>query len=282
MPPAPQPTPAAAPVPATHGAAPATVRAFGREATDLDLRFDTPDRPALVTALLARCADTPRTAPADRELFWWNQSLSTRIAALLRIVGATTETDTLRAPLRCTAPSCRQPFEIELPLAALLESAPVEPGELLPFTLPQGHALTLRRPTGHDQAAWRTLRPTSRTEALQTIVRSLVVDGDWPLDAQTPAFTPSLDALAAAMEDFDPLVSFRVHTQCPHCGYAIDTPVDLEALALDQLHRTQRALLREVHQLATRYGWSEADTLAVPAWRRAHYLRLIADAEDSA
>jgi hypothetical protein len=84
------------------------------------------------------------------------------------------------------------------------------------------------------------------------------------------------------MEDFDPLVSFRVNTQCPHCGYAIDTPLDLEALALDQLHRTQRAFLRDVHQLATRYGWSEADTLAVPAWRRAHYLRLIADAEDSA
>jgi hypothetical protein len=258
------------------------VRAFGREAVDLDVRFDASDRPSLVTALLARCAETTHAAPAGRELFWWNQSLSARIAALLRIAAATTEGDSLRAPLRCTAPTCRQAFEIELPLNAMLESARNTPGELLPFILPQGHSLALRRPTGHDQAAWRTLRPRSRAEALQTIVRSLVVTGEWPIEAETPAFAPTLDALAEAMEDFDPLVSFRVHTQCPHCSSAIDTPVDLEALALEQLHHTQRALLREVHQLASRYGWSEADTLAVPAWRRAHYLRLIADAEDSA
>jgi hypothetical protein len=271
------------PPPDRSASAPSTnVRAFGREPSDLDVRFDTADRPSLVTALLSRCTDACRIASTDHELFWWNQTLSARIAALLRIACATAETSSLRAPLRCTAAACQQPFEIELPLAALLESAPTTPGELLPFTLPQGHPLTLRRPTGHDQVAWRTLRPRSRTEALQTIVRSLVVDGDWPLDADTTAFASTLESLANAMEDFDPLVSFRVHTACPHCNSIIDTPVDLEALAIDQLHRTQRALLREVHQLATRYGWSEADTLAVPAWRRAHYLRLIADAEDSA
>ena len=190
--------------------------------------------------------------------------------------------DALRAPLRCTAEGCGQAFEIDLPLAALLESARSMPGELLPFTLPQGHSLLLRRPTGHDQANWRTLRPSSRNVALQSIVRSLVVSGEWPAEAETPAFAPTFDALAEAMENFDPLVSFRVDTQCPHCGSAINTPIDLEAIAIEQLERTQRTLLREVHQLASRYGWSEADTLAVPPWRRAHYLRLIANAEGSA
>jgi hypothetical protein len=46
--------------------------------------------------------------------------------------------------------------------------------------------------------------------------------------------------------------------------------------ALGMLRRAQQALVGAVHRLASQYHWSERDIFAVPAWRRQHYLRLIA------
>ena len=42
-----------------------------------------------------------------------------------------------------------------------------------------------------------------------------------------------------------------------------------------QSREAASALLQEVHQLARHYGWSEAQILALPAHRRAHYLALV-------
>ena len=54
-----------------------------------------------------------------------------------------------------------------------------------------------------------------------------------------------------------------------------EVAVDLEALALRRLYARQDALLATVHRLASRYGWTESEVLAVPARRRARYLALI-------
>ncbi len=96
-----------------------------------------------------------------------------------------------------------------------------------------------------------------------------------------PALHPiagiDLAALSAAMEAADPLVAFSVRTTCPQCEQPAEIAVDLEAVALSRLRQHQRALVRTVHVLATRYGWSEAEVLAIPARRRSEYLRLIED-----
>jgi len=43
-------------------------------------------------------------------------------------------------------------------------------------------------------------------------------------------------------------------------------------LLLEDLRRQQSALLDEIQQIADRYHWSEAEIVALPAWRRARYL----------
>jgi hypothetical protein len=79
------------------------------------------------------------------------------------------------------------------------------------------------------------------------------------------------------MTSFDPLVDFSVASTCPACGATAELPVDLEELALSRFAVRQRALLQEVHVLASRYGWSEDDILALPPARRARYVRMIED-----
>ena len=98
-----------------------------------------------------------------------------------------------------------------------------------------------------------------------------------PLTGLFPAH--ALARISEALDAFDPLVAFSVSLACPVCGAATEAPVDLEELALSALRRVQEARVREVHRIAHAYGWGEAAILALPARRRAQYLRLIAGEE---
>ena len=108
--------------------------------------------------------------------------------------------------------------------------------------------------------------PTSPAEAETAILASLLVDGT--LD---PADKP---AAAEALQVFDPLSCFELDVSCPTCAVQADIPVDLEAVLLSALARAQTRLIVQVDRLARRYGWSEAEILAVPDWRRRRYLAL--------
>ncbi len=234
---------------------------FGR-AEDLELDFGGADRPTLVTDLLARCSDS------QGPLFWWDQPVGTRIGALLRLLALTESADRLPVQARCTDPACAVDFEMELPLAALVDQTqdPVP----LKVVLPDKRTLSLRRPSGEDLRNWQGARYASRREAVLAMIDALVVGG--PV---TPADEP---VLAEALSAWDPLVAFTVSCQCPVCGVDNDVQLDLESIALARLDARQRALLRDVHQLASHYGWTESEVLAIAPARRARYLALIEDA----
>lgn len=229
------------------------VHPFGTRAIDLDIDFAHGDRPGLVTALLTACMP-----PLDAE-HWWDRSVGARHRALLSMVRSM---DGQVPAQRATCPACGERLEFELPLdeltASTVDEAPVD-------IVLDGGPLCLRRPSGRDLRAWQTrsARPPSRAD----ILRSLVVDGELH-DAE---IGPAAQALASA----DPLVAFAVRLACPSCGEAADHDVDLETLALAALAARQRMLIDEVHRLAAGYGWTEAEVLSVPPWRRAHYLASI-------
>jgi hypothetical protein len=131
--------------------------------------------------------------------------------------------------------------------------------------------LHLRRPTGNDQREWRANVFADAARARQAMVHRLVGS-----DEATEEFPADLiEALEARLEEADPLVAFSIRLGCPQCGVESDIPVDLEMLALRELEREQRQLLKDVHRLATRYHWSESEILRLSPTRRARYLRLI-------
>jgi hypothetical protein len=134
-------------------------------------------------------------------------------------------------------------------------------------TLADGRHATVRHPTGDDLQAWRGAAWASRQDAVAAMLAALCVDGDVGPDDE--------DAVAEALAARDPLVAFTVSCACPSCGAAHDLPVDVEGVALARLAARQRAMLREIHALASAYGWSEAAILAIAPERRARYLDLI-------
>ncbi|MGH8666102.1 MAG: hypothetical protein ACREUX_17715 [Burkholderiales bacterium] len=102
---------------------------------------------------------------------------------------------------------------------------------------------------------------------MQTMLDSLLLEGE--------ARAEDAPLLARTLAERDPLVALSVLCPCPACGADNDIPIDLEAVALARLDHRRRSLLHEIHALASRYGWTEAEIVALPPARRAHYLALI-------
>lgn len=240
---------------------PPAMRRFG-DAADIELDFDQPDRPGLVTALLAQCSER------GDALFWWSQAVGVRSAALLRLLAATEPAPHLGLTARCSNALCGAAFEFDLPLQELANCA----GDtaLLRVALDENRSVTLRRPTGADLRHWRSQVFTSREQAVGTMQATLLLEGQLQPGDEA--------ALSDAIAALDPLVAFSVDCACPSCNAPNSVAVDLEALALARLAARQRALLREVHSLASHYGWTEQEALAIPTGRRAHYLALCEEA----
>lgn len=243
-------------------------RAFGA-AADLDFDFGSPSRARLVTALLAACRDDA-AAGAVAEDTVLALTLAGRIGALAQVAARSGEGAELTLDLTCPVPWCGASLQADVPYEWLL-SAGLE-AELAPaieVELEPAARLRVRRPTGHDQQCWEGRGFSDAAQAERAMVASLC---DLPESALT---AEALAAVDAALEEHDPLTCFTVTAACPACGETQAHPIDLERRLLQLLQRRQHEMVREVHRLASRFGWDERTILALPAWRRRMYLQLI-------
>lgn len=122
----------------------------------------------------------------------------------------------------------------------------------------------------------------SQSEPRQALARGLRVDAG---PTAAPAHVAhaahaaldeaALQSIESALAAADPAAQIDIRLQCDACGQAFDAPLDVaDCLWLDVSRRAQQTL-DEVHLLASAYGWSEAEVLAVPPARRQHYLQRV-------
>jgi hypothetical protein len=98
--------------------------------------------------------------------------------------------------------------------------------------------------------------------------------GDAPVEAA--GLPPEIiDAAAARMAELDPQADVTMEVACPSCAHAWLEPFDIVAFLWSELAAAARRLLREVHQLAAAYGWSEGEILALSPARRGVYLEML-------
>jgi hypothetical protein len=82
-------------------------------------------------------------------------------------------------------------------------------------------------------------------------------------------------AVAQRMSELDPQADVQLALACPQCDHKWHAPLDPISYFWSEIHAWAHRILREVHALASAYGWREADILALSAWRRQAYLELI-------
>lgn len=163
-------------------------------------------------------------------------------------------------------------------LEAALDSDTLAPPQSQPSGAPQsfsadGYTLEYRVPTTADLLAAAPIADVSaaRTALLERLV--LQANGA-PVAAHTlPA--PVLDELTAHLAAADPFATIQLALMCANCGQAWNAALDVGSFFWNELEAWAQRTLRQVHTLASAYGWSEGEILALSPERRRSYLELV-------
>jgi hypothetical protein len=73
----------------------------------------------------------------------------------------------------------------------------------------------------------------------------------------------------------DPQADVEVNLLCPSCQHGWQTSFDIVSYLWTELHAWAAQLLRDVHLLASTYGWCESDILSLSPQRRRRYLEMV-------
>lgn len=139
------------------------------------------------------------------------------------------------------------------------------------FRLPTVADLAAAGAAGSPAAARRRLVTRCTVRALR--------DGEPVTAERLPALLPGrLEGLIAEKAaEADPAAEVTLNVACPECGGTTPAELDITSYLWTELDNWARDLLLDVHLLATAYGWSEPDILALSPARRRYYLELCTD-----
>ena len=140
----------------------------------------------------------------------------------------------------------------------------------------ESHAFRLqcRVPNSLDVLAAAELAPAEQRAAL--IGRCLVAadrEGEAVPVAELPE--PVVEAMAQQLQEADPQAAVELALSCPSCGHRWLTAFDIVSYLWSEIDDWARRLLWDIHALASAYGWSERDILAMTARRRQWYLGML-------
>ncbi len=167
---------------------------------------------------------------------------------------------------QAACPHCGADIEFSVPVAAICAVRPVDVNCSLELDgMPQAGRFRLPR-----MADLERLPPDLDESALaQRLAEACRTEGEGPLSDEAMAL------LADLFEQADPLAALEIALTCSECAMAFCVPVEPAELVAREIDRLADRLLREVHLLASAYGWSEDQVLAIPAARRARYLAMV-------
>lgn len=225
--------------------------------------------PPVQRALLLLGAASPET-PAERLAAL---PVGRRDARLLDL-RAETLGPVLASETRC--PSCGERLELELrteELRGASSEGPPDPSESLTIRH-QEYEVVFRLPTSRD------LTDVEMGEGAETrLLDRCVVEARKEDGVVAPEALPDsvVAAVSKAMAEADPLAHVELTLDCPACAHEWSASFDPAAFFWAEIEAWAPRLLREVHVLASAYGWPERDILAMSAWRREQYLSLLGE-----
>jgi hypothetical protein len=235
-------------------------------------RLPASERASAILRLCVRIDEADDAADAVRRL-----SVGDREALLLHIHRITFG-DPLRCVVTCPHDECGERMDLELDASSLIVPPYEEAREWYDLAAETGRPwLRFRIPTGLDQEAIVSSQPADADSAALSLALRCV-DFDAPgADPAAGLDDAAVSHVAEAMLDRDPQAEIMIDTTCPACGRTVDTLFDAGAFVYEELVAAVPRLYREVHTLALRYHWSEADILSLTQPQRKRYLDLLGE-----
>jgi hypothetical protein len=175
--------------------------------------------------------------------------------------------DRVQAVVEC--PACRSKIDVDFDAA----QAPVDarPQEAREYRFDAGgREVRFRLPAGADQEAVLDL---PLEEAAEALLDRCLIEGSGLSEEQRAAVIDEMERLA-------PKVEIELAIACPECSQAFDLPFDTTAYFFREMRVSGKQLLREVHQLAFYYHWTESEILGLVRSRRRAYLEMLSETLD--
>ena len=172
-----------------------------------------------------------------------------------------------------TCPKCSETLEFNVKVNQLLLPEPETPVREVAFDAWQ---VRFRLPNSTDLAALLSSNqgiPAARELLIQRCLLAASQDGKDRSISDLPE-TVILQA-AEAMREADPQADMRFSLTCQGCGHEWSAVFDIVSFFWAELSAQAKRLLREVHQLASAYGWRESEILAMSSQRRHTYLEFV-------
>ncbi|MDZ4829925.1 MAG: hypothetical protein SGJ09_06960 [Phycisphaerae bacterium] len=223
-----------------------------------------PGERALIALEEAGASDPAALGVAERD----------RLLAHLR---ALTFGDAIDAVIEC--PACAAQMTFELSCTELIRASGTEARAPTPTVdlLREDLLVALRLPTAGDLAATATAADVRTAERAILARCAKLTDGVGARHDLERLSAESIDELAG---EFDRLIAAEaplslstLSLRCPSCEHAWEAPLDFGEFLWTEIDAEARRLLGDVHVLASAYGWSEREILALRPLRRDAYLR---------
>lgn len=143
------------------------------------------------------------------------------------------------------------------------------------FLSMDGYQVTFRLPNSLDLAriAGMSNREQARLHLLERCLISIGKDGVARRAGELPETITS--AISGQMAAADPQGDVQIALTCPNCTHHWQVAFDILSFLWIEIHAWAQRILREVHILASTYGWREADIMALSPWRRQAYLQMV-------
>jgi hypothetical protein len=140
-----------------------------------------------------------------------------------------------------------------------------------------GYAVRFHLPTSEDLLSLQLAGVAAEDDrrVLERCVFDARRDGQPITAAELPEEVR--DAVAETMAASDPQAQVEISLDCPGCGKSWLEMFDIESFFWNELQPWAARMLREIHQLASAYGWAQREILALSPVRRSVYLSLIAE-----
>lgn len=171
-------------------------------------------------------------------------------------------------------PACNQPLEYTLSTHDLKAStsSPADPPAL---NLDDGRvSLRLRLPDSLDLRAVSIC--TEPEDAAKMLSEHCVLEATLDGQPVSPADLPpdTTETISSALAAADPGAEMLINLNCTVCSHPWQVTLDIERFLWPRICATAKRLLRDVHALASAYGWREPDILALSMVRRQTYVEM--------
>ena len=225
------------------------------------------DRPPIQRALMLLAAAYP-DIPAD---MLGRLSIGQRDGLLLQLREKIFGTQ-LGGVVTCGG--CGACLELSFHIADVRVAPTIELKETHPLSV-AGYEVRFRLPNSQDLMALQADNDFISTcyRLLKRCILTAQYDGKETAVDQLP--TDILDTIAQQMSKVDSQAEVYLSVSCPACSRRWQVTFDIVTFFWSEINAWAHRTLREVHALASAYGWSEPAILTLSPWRRRAYLELV-------